>query len=662
MNAGDVLFDRYRLEERIGAGGMGVVWRATDQLLEQPVALKQVRFGALDAEQAQLARARTLREARTAAALRGHRHVVATYEVRVEDGDAWLVLEYVPARSLGAVRDERGRLEITEVARIGAAVADALASAHARGIVHRDVTPNNVLIGADGTVKLTDFGLSRPLAPHPRLTQEGVLSGTVAYLAPEIAAGKAPSPAADVFSLGSTLYAALEGQPPFGTDPNSLRLLNVVRTGIIRPPTSAGAMTSLLVRLLELDPATRPDAATAAELLGQFAHRMTAATERLPADTQPPPGTARLAPDQPPLGTARLAPEELVPPPQRSHRARAVAMVLAVVAVVAAATFLGVRHLSGSARSAAAVPAGVPPTPAYVGPIGVPATPAHVGPVALTGDPAAADPCALLDPNWLRQFGYPQTVAPLLPHGCRAQITTGTGVVDYLEFDYLNLDPNLASRRSAQLLGGLSVIHPHVLPNQPECGAMIFLSDGQRVAIEAYGHDTTANLCRIDQVGTATAINSLARHGVTYTPGRTEQWPIARLNACALLTSDQVASLGGLSPTTAYPGFANWRCVWDKDTSVITVDLRLDTSQLSRNYGTPISLAGRQGWVYHVASSPPMCLVTVVARRAPTASDAVELVQVSDQAPATPQDNLCQRATALATAATTTALGHMPTG
>ena len=202
MHPGSVVFDRYRLEERIGAGGMGVVWRATDLLLDQPVALKRVPLAGLEDEQAELNRERALREARLAARLRHHRHVVAIYDVRIDDGAVWLVLEYLPSRSLAQILRERGPLDPVQAARIGAQVADALAAAHALGIQHRDVTPGNVLITDDGTAKLTDFGIAH-LAGDTRLTQSGMISGTVVYLAPEVARTGKTSPASDVFSWGS---------------------------------------------------------------------------------------------------------------------------------------------------------------------------------------------------------------------------------------------------------------------------------------------------------------------------------------------------------------------------------------------------------------------------------------------------------------------------
>ncbi|MGH3696606.1 MAG: choice-of-anchor C family protein [Pseudonocardiaceae bacterium] len=273
MSAGAVVLDRYQLHEKVGSGGMGVVWRATDQLLHQQVALKRVSFGALVDEYAQLTRDRTLREARLAAQLRGHPNVIAVYDVLLDDGDIWLVMEYLPSHSLHELIRAHQRLDPHLVAQIGSHIANALAAGHAQGIEHRDVKPGNVLIGTDGTIKLTDYGISH-LAGDPHLTQSGII-GTPAYLAPEVARNGESSPASDVFSLGSTLYAAVEGQPPFGTADNTLHLLDIIRTGLIRSPTCAGPLEPILLRLLQINPTDRPDAATTRDLLTGLTTRLT---------------------------------------------------------------------------------------------------------------------------------------------------------------------------------------------------------------------------------------------------------------------------------------------------------------------------------------------------------------------------------------------------
>lgn len=249
---------------------MGVVWRARDERLDRVVAVKQLLLApGLSAAEAEHSRVRAMREARIAARLQ-HPQAISVFDVALESGDPWLVMEYLPSASLAAVLDERGPLPPREVARIGRQVAGALAAAHAAGIVHRDVKPGNVLLGPDSTVKITDFGISRA-AGDVTVTRTGILAGTPAYLAPEVARGEQPTPASDVFSLGSTLYAAVEGQPPFGTDENTLALLRAVADGQVRPPSRAGPLTAPLLRLLQDQPANRPTMSAASDLLGSVA-------------------------------------------------------------------------------------------------------------------------------------------------------------------------------------------------------------------------------------------------------------------------------------------------------------------------------------------------------------------------------------------------------
>jgi eukaryotic-like serine/threonine-protein kinase len=266
-----VVAGRYRLEERIGSGAMGVVWRGTDERLGRVVAVKQVFLNqGLDEREADEVRQRTLREGRIAARLQ-HPHAISVFDASIEGDEPWLVMEYLPSRSLAAMLGETGPLEPRLVARIGRQVADALDAAHQAGIVHRDVKPGNVLIGADGTVKITDFGISRATGDLT-LTRTGMLAGTPAYLAPEVARGEDSTSASDVFSLGATLYAAVEGVPPFGSDDNALALLHNVAAGAVNPPVQAGPLTALLMRLLRADPGERPTAAEARRELGRIAH------------------------------------------------------------------------------------------------------------------------------------------------------------------------------------------------------------------------------------------------------------------------------------------------------------------------------------------------------------------------------------------------------
>lgn len=264
-----LLAGRYRLDSKLGGGGMGSVWLAGDTLLHRKVAVKQVTTTAhMDEAQAREIRRRATREGRMAARL-DNPHAIAMHDVALDSGEPWLVMEYLPSRSLAKALGAIGRIPPAEVIQIGARVADALAEAHAAGIVHRDIKPGNILIAdrgaALGMVKISDFGISR--AAGEKEEESDVITGTPAYFAPEVARGADPDEASDVFSLGATLYTATEGQPPFGTRAETRELLYRVASGEIQPPKRSGAMTAILLRMLEPDPQRRPTMAQARDEL-----------------------------------------------------------------------------------------------------------------------------------------------------------------------------------------------------------------------------------------------------------------------------------------------------------------------------------------------------------------------------------------------------------
>lgn len=264
-----ILGGRYQLVDRVGSGGMGTVWRARDQLLGREVAVKQILLPqGLDAEQLDAARGRALREARAAAQVR-HPAVVTIYDVVIENDQPWIVMEFVKERSLDdRLRDEK-RLPVPEVARIGAALVDALTAIHSQGILHRDVKPGNVLVGDGGLVVLTDFGLAT-IEGDPRLTATNLLIGTPGYMAPERLAGDPVGPASDLWSLGAVLYAAAEGRSPYdGRTP--VVVASAVLTGEPRPTRRSGALAPVISALLARDPADRMDAPTAARRLAELA-------------------------------------------------------------------------------------------------------------------------------------------------------------------------------------------------------------------------------------------------------------------------------------------------------------------------------------------------------------------------------------------------------
>ena len=305
------LGDRYVLLDQLGAGAMGVVWRARDEFLHRDVAVKQLLLNDVQSNEFHEAVQRAMREGRIAARLQ-HPNAIAVYDVVVEDGKPCLVMEYLPSRNLSAIL-ENGPMPPMEAARIGSLAAGALTAAHAAGIVHRDIKPGNVLIGRDGTVKITDFGISRALG-DVAVTKTGMLAGTPAYLAPELARGAAPAPPSDVFSLGATIYAMTEGEPPFGKSTNDLGLLYKVARGETRPPMRSGPLTGLLTRLLANEPSQRPTAAQAAEELKAIASGAPVPVTRVipPRPMTPPAGTAVMGAAGP--GTMQGPPSRTMPP------------------------------------------------------------------------------------------------------------------------------------------------------------------------------------------------------------------------------------------------------------------------------------------------------------------------------------------------------------
>ncbi|MFF9431026.1 serine/threonine-protein kinase [Streptomyces sp. NPDC014746] len=270
------LAGRYRIVRRLGRGGMGVVWRAVDEVLGREVAVKELRTFS-DAAAPELAdlRLRMTREARAAARVR-HPGVVAVHDVTEHEGRPVIVMELVEGPSLDDVLGERGTVEPAEAARIGARVLEALAAAHDVGVLHRDVKPGNILLDPSGRVVLTDFGIATMEDPGDgsatHLTRSGEIVGSLDFLAPERALGQDPGPASDVWALGATLYAAVEGASPFRRTSTWSTLAAIV-TEPLPEPRRAGALAPVLSRLLDKDPAARPTAPEAARLLDVLADR-----------------------------------------------------------------------------------------------------------------------------------------------------------------------------------------------------------------------------------------------------------------------------------------------------------------------------------------------------------------------------------------------------
>jgi eukaryotic-like serine/threonine-protein kinase len=341
-----LIADRYRLLYRVGSGGMGVVWEALDERLERRVAVKQLRRQSdASTAEAELANKRAMREARLTARLQ-HPNAVPVFDAVEQDGQLWLIMQFVPSITLAAVLQEGGPLQPNEASQVGAQVASALAAAHAVGIVHRDVKPGNILITDDGTALISDFGIARALG-DATLTTSGMVHGTPAYLAPEVARGNEANFASDVFSLGGTLYGAMEGTPPFGTDENSIALLHRVASGQFPPPQHCGPLTPLILEMLSPDPEARPSMRAVADNLARLAARArsSAAVEALtPTASEEASTGAAVIPSLAetdsltaprPAADAAPVPDSLAQSPTRPRRNRGIAAAVAVIALVA---------------------------------------------------------------------------------------------------------------------------------------------------------------------------------------------------------------------------------------------------------------------------------------------------------------------------------------
>jgi serine/threonine protein kinase len=317
---GTLIGGRYTLRAAVGHGGMGTVWRAADTLLRRAVAIKEVVLPpGLAPSDRDAMYERTMREARAAAALQ-HPAVVQVYDVVHENGRPWIVMELLDARSLADMVIEDGPVTPRVVAKIGIALLGALEVAHAHGVLHRDVKPANVLICSDGRCVLTDFGVAR-MPTDIQLTTPGMVLGSPHFISPERAMGNEFGPPSDLFSLGVTLYTAVEGRPPFDKgDP--IETMHAVVEDPPTPAVRAGSLTPVLMGLLEKDPSRRMDVPTARKILRQQLagplastsppHLMTDPSSVVPA--QRPPAAAAETQQIPPQPSGQIGGRAMLSP------------------------------------------------------------------------------------------------------------------------------------------------------------------------------------------------------------------------------------------------------------------------------------------------------------------------------------------------------------
>lgn len=361
-----VIAGRYRLLSLVGHGSMGTVWRAYDEYLRRPVAVKEVRLPpGMPEEEADELRERTMREARAIAVL-SHPNVVTLHDIAREDDNPFVVMEYVPGSSLADILRVHGPLDDTQAAAVADAVASALQAAHQAGITHRDVKPANVLVAQDGRIKLADFGIARNISEHT-LTSTGITLGSPAYIAPEVASGGAVTNAADLWGLGATLFAAVEGRAPYDPNGDVIATLLEVVNGEVPQPEHTGPIADVITGLMAKDMPSRLSLAEVRKRIYPLLptpgtsvftpEAITQAEEE--SSSLPTRVTTPSTPEQAPTGEPKLAadpgplPFEPSPyyeeEPRRRGVPRAVVFLAAVVvfAVAAAGAFVGARTVSG---------------------------------------------------------------------------------------------------------------------------------------------------------------------------------------------------------------------------------------------------------------------------------------------------------------------------
>ncbi|MEU7055234.1 protein kinase [Streptomyces sp. NPDC046197] len=352
-----VIAGRYRLQARLGRGGMGVVWQATDQLLGRRVAVKELPFDeTLSAEEARLQRDRTLREARAVAQLR-HPHIIVVHDVVEQDERPYIVMELIDGGSLADRIATHGPIDAGEAARIGIALLSALRTAHEAGVLHRDIKPANVLVesGTDRVV-LTDFGIAQ-VAGATTLTETGSFVGSPEYTAPERMSGARTGPESDLWSLGALLCTALSGESPFRRD--SLGgILHAVVFDEIRPPAQAAPVLPVVRGLLERDPDRRLDAAEAERMLRAFLD--SGRTPQPPSRYSP---TQRDVPGPPQGVTPPVTPPDARPSETPTpHSTRGVLVAALLVAAMAGAGVSAAALLMQGGGNGAGTPTSSPRT------------------------------------------------------------------------------------------------------------------------------------------------------------------------------------------------------------------------------------------------------------------------------------------------------------
>ncbi|HEV7646999.1 MAG TPA: serine/threonine-protein kinase [Actinophytocola sp.] len=588
MRSGQLIAGRYRLVELIGAGGSGLVWLADDVVENRQVALKRPHSAEGAAVRAELER-----EAAVAARVR-HPNAIRVFEVAGDGHDSWLVMEYFPARNLGVLMRERGHLEPDEVARIGAQVAAALAAIHGADVVHRDVTPNNILVGEDGTAKVTDYGISAHRAQT--MTSSGKISGTAVYVSPEVANGSGAKASSDVFSLGASLFAAVEGEPPFGFgDPDMI--LARIRAGNRAPARRAGALGPVLEALLQPDRDARPTAVQARAMFEQLV------------------AGEPIEPWTPPV-------------PREPRRWRLFAGAATVVVVLLGLVVWSPWQTSAGQESAGGKKQGPLRT--------------------VLGDPRTADPCALLDPESYERFG-PTVEDPAYGAFNRCDVLVNAGEDNELDIDLellARVDPNVKPAPDAKV-----EVEKAEVDDDGGCDVTIILADLNRVDVNARPHgDHTADPCQVAQAAGDRAVELLPPKELTRRSKPFDAASLARIDGCSLVDRDALAkAIPGADPEPSV-AFGRWTCDWSGRAATMSASVILTQNQtLTAADGQLVEMAGHHVFIEPGEDGDEECLALVVHRPVHTDSgDDIDEIAMVDVQGEEPMNRLCASARTIA--------------
>ncbi len=596
MRAGQIVGGRYRLEERLGSGSHGEVWRASDlELDNRPVALKRALHGGDPAAEAKLRR-----EAGILANI-NHPNVVTVHDSVQEDGDSWIVMEYVVGDSLA----DRRPVSADEAARIGAQLAAGLEAVHASGVLHRDIKPANVMITDQGLAKLADFGISRNVHADETLTGTGSITGTPGYVAPEVVRGGKSTPESDVFSLGATLYYAVEGTSPFGSDNHHALILRTARDDRI-PPGDAGALAPVLDRMLSADPRRRP------------------------------------APRQLRLELGAMSGETPIGADPGTDRMRTAAWAVSAVAAVTvlAVAMLAVWRYAG-------------PTDAVFGPPEASGSGAHASGTDILGDPLTLDPCALLDPEAFGDVGDAWLATDRGSFSrCGAIVTDQSGSEIEIELLVLQTgaEPELGE---IEQVGRIAVIRHE--PEPEECERTLALPDGEHyVSLDAeQNRGGDADLCGILEIAVDTATSVMNEGQVPRRESAPGEDSLIYLDACVLLDNEALALFPGVDATHPVETFGGWDCKWHSTTS--GQDLRVlfeRTKPLTADDGEEMTIGGHQAFLQGDHWGEDSCLVSIVDHERPSPdpdrTTTTEVVRLLIEGDDEPLDALCAQALVLA--------------